>query len=118
MSINNAGYKNFDIHIIYMYIVCMNGKYVKSELKPVTLYMISELYETYHIEAQKKGKKASELIRDAMEYYAQQNFYKKKSMGELNLNRTVKLRTSSPEGKDFLSDYKSDFMDDQVEDLK
>lgn len=95
----------------------MNNTYVKSELKPVTLYMISRLYETYQMEAQKKGKKASELIRDAMEDYAQRNFYEKKSMAELNLTRTVKLRVGDDVAeKDFLSDYKSDFMDEQLED--
>lgn len=100
-----------------MYIMCMNNTYAKSDLKPVTLYMISKLYETYQIEAQKKGKKASELIRDAMEEYAQRNFYQKKNMAELNLNRTVKSRvTSAGAENDFLSDYKSSFMDDQLED--
>jgi len=94
----------------------MNTMYVKSDLKPVTLYMLSKLYETYQLEAQKKGKKASELIRDAMEDYAQRNFYQKKSMAELNLNRTVKLRAGLEGKNDFLSDYKSDFMNDQMED--
>ena len=99
-----------------MYVICMNSMYVKPNLKPVTLYMLSKLYETYQIEAQKKGKKASELIRDAMEDYAQRNFFQKKSMKQLNLSRTVQLRGGSKDGKsDFLSDYKSDFMDDQTE---
>ncbi len=90
----------------------MNNMYtVQPALKPVTLYMLTKLYETYQIEAQKKGKKASELIRDAMEDYAQRNFYQKKSMSQLNLNRTVKARDNQ---KDFLSDYKSDFMDNQT----
>lgn len=97
----------------------MSNMYNKSNLKPVTLYMLSKLYETYQIEAQKKGKKASELIRDAMEDYAQRNFFQKKSMLQLNLSRTVKIRGGSKDGKsDFLSDYKSDFMDDQMESLK
>lgn len=86
---------------------------VQPALKPVTLYMLTKLYETYQIEAQKKGKKASELIRDAMEDYAQRNFYQKKSMEQLNLHRTVKARSNQ---KDFLSHYKSDFMDSQTED--
>lgn len=95
-----------------MYIVCMSNMYTSQPaLKPVTLYMLTKLYETYQIEAQKKGKKASELIRDAMEDYAQRNFYQKKSMTQLKLNRTVKSRDDQT---DFLSDYKSDFMDDQT----
>lgn len=97
-----------------MYIICMNNMYNStSSLKPVTLYLLSMLYETYQIEAMKKGKKASELIRDAMEDYAQRNFYQKKPMTQLNLNRTVKARDNQ---KDFLSDYKSDFMDGQTND--
>lgn len=96
-----------------MYIVCMNNMYnVQPALKPVTIYMLTKLYETYQSEALKKGKKASELIRDAMEDYAQRNFYQKKSMIQLNLNRTVKARENQ---KDFLSDYKNDFMDNQLE---
>lgn len=98
-----------------MYVMNMKGMYAKSDLKPVTLYMISKLYETYQMEAQKKGKKASELIRDAMEEYAQRNFYQKKKMAELNLKRTVSVRKNE---MDFLSDYKSDFMEDQIEDLR
>lgn len=99
--------------MFYMYIICMYNMYaVQPTLKPVTLYMLTKLYETYQIEAQKKGKKASELIREAMEDYAQRNFYQKKSMSQLNLKRTVKCRQDA---KDFLSDYKSDFVDDQVE---
>lgn len=92
----------------------MTNMYItQPTLKPVTLYMLTKLYETYQIEAQKKGKKASELIRDAMEDYAQRNFYQKKSMAQLNLNRTVKAKSNQ---KDFLSDYKTDFMDNQLED--
>lgn len=95
-----------------MYIICMNYMYTNQpSLKPVTLYMMSKLYETYQIEAQKKGKKASELIREAMEDYAQRNFFQKKSMTQLNLSRTVK---SGNNQKDFISDYKNDFMDSQT----
>ena len=78
---------SLDIHIFYMYVICMTNMYItQPTLKPVTLYMLTKLYETYQIEAQKKGKKASELIRDAMEDYAQRNFYHKKSMAELKFN--------------------------------
>lgn len=100
-----------------MYIIYMFNTYnMNSVLKPVTLYMLARLYETYQIEAQKKGKKASELIRDAMEDYAQRNFYHKKSMTQLNLNRTVKSKTinDSSNQTDFLAAYKNDFMDDQT----
>ncbi|MCQ2597685.1 MAG: ribbon-helix-helix domain-containing protein [Treponema sp.] len=83
-----------------------------NSLKTVTVYLIKQLYETYQVQAKKQGRKASELIREAMEEYAERNFGQKKSLSELSFNRTVRLRSGA---KDFLTDdYKSDFLDDEV----
>lgn len=89
--------------------------YANSSLKTVTVYLIKQLYETYQTQARKQGRKTSELIREAMEEYAQKNFFNKKKMSELNLSRTVNLKKGQ---KDFISDdYKSDFLDSQTSDI-
>ncbi len=45
--------------------------YSKDSKKPVTLYLFSDIYEQYQTVAIKEGRKTAELIRDAMEEYAQ-----------------------------------------------
>ncbi len=78
-------------------------------LKPVTLYVVSQLYETYQEQAKKQGTKASELIRKAMQEYADYNFKAKNSFKDLDFSKTVNLKKGA---KDFLNDesWKEDFI--------
>ena len=48
--------------------------YNQSNLKPITLYVGTQLYEKYQTQAQKQGRKAAELIRNAMQDYADEHF--------------------------------------------
>lgn len=90
----------------------MESMYNLNTLKPVTLYLFKQLYETYQAQAQKKGKKTSELIREAMEEYAARNF-KKKKLSQLSFERTVHSKDGA--GDFAKEDYKSSFMDDEVD---
>lgn len=95
-----------------MYIICMMNMYNSNNLKPVTVYLLRQLYETYQQQALRKGKKTAELIREAMDEYAQRNFNNKKSFSQLNLDRTVSLKKGS---SDFAKDdYKSAMLDDEA----
>ena len=102
--------KNIDIHIIYTYNNRMSYPY---NLKPVTLYVGVQLYEDYQFQAQKQGRKASELIRNAMQDYADLHFKTKKSLKDIDFSRTVSLR---PGASDFLSDdsWKEDFISGRI----
>jgi hypothetical protein len=82
-------------------------------LKPVTLYVGAQLYEDYQIQAQKQGRKASELIRNAMQDYADEHFKTKKSLRNIDFSRTVSLRDGA---SDFLKDdsWKDDFISGRV----
>ncbi|MBR5646572.1 MAG: hypothetical protein IKX23_08050 [Treponema sp.] len=82
-------------------------------LKPITLYVAVQLYENYQQQAQKQGRKTSELIRNAMQDYADKNFKTKISMKNIDFSRTVTLKKGS---KDFLSDdsWKEDFISGRV----
>jgi len=82
-------------------------------LKPVTLYVGTQLYEDYQIQAQKQGRKASELIRNAMQEYAEEHFKTKKSMKDIDFSRTVSLKAGE---SDFLTDmsWKDDFMSGRI----
>ena len=88
----------------------MNYQYA---LKPVTLYVGTQLYEDYQIQAQKQGRKASELIRNAMQEYADEHFKTKNSMKAIDFSRTVSLKAGS---SDFLTDtsWKDDFMSGRI----
>ena len=83
----------------------MNHQY---NLKPVTLYVGTKLYESFQEQAQKQGRKTAELIRNAMQDYANLHFKQKNSMKDLDFSRTVRLK---PDGKDFLTDssWKEEF---------
>ena len=88
----------------------MNYQY---NLKPVTLYVGTQLYEDYQIQAQKQGRKASELIRNAMQEYADEHFKTKNSMKAIDFSRTVSLKAGS---SDFLTNtsWKDDFMSGRI----
>ena len=102
--------QNIDIHIFYTYNIRMSYQY---NLKPVTLYVGAQLYEDYQIQAQKQGRKASELIRNAMQDYADEHFKTKKSLRDIDFSRTVSLRDGA---SDFLKDdsWKDDFISGRV----
>ncbi len=82
-------------------------------LKPVTLYVGAQLYEDYQLQAQKQGRKASELIRNAMQDYADQHFKTKNSMSAIDFSRTVSLKAGAA---DFLTDssWKDDFTSGRI----
>ena len=54
------------------------------DLKPVTLYVGLKLYETYQRQAEKQGRKTAELIRNAMQDYADENFISKNKLKDLD----------------------------------
>ena len=82
-------------------------------LKPVTLYVGAQLYEDYQLQAQKQGRKASELIRNAMQDYADQHFKSKNSMAAIDFSRTVSLKAGAA---DFLTDnsWKDEFTSGRI----
>ncbi len=81
-------------------------------MKPLTLYVSEGLYQEYQLQAGKTGRKAAELIREAMEEYAEDKFVHKNKLSSLNFDYGVRLKKGS---KDFLNeDWRSDFLDDQV----
>ena len=83
-------------------------------MKPMTMYVSESLYTTYQSQAQKRGRKTSELIRDAMELYAKTEFRSKKSFDSLNFDFGVKLKSGAI---DFLKDnWQEDFMDSRFSD--
>ena len=88
----------------------MNLQY---NLKPVTLYVAAQLYEKYQLQAQKQGRKTAELIRNAMQDYADKNFKTKNSMKNIDFSRTVILKAGA---KDFLNDdsWKDDFTSGRI----
>ena len=82
-------------------------------LKPVTLYVAAQLYEKYQIQAQKQGRKTAELIRNAMQDYADEHFKTKNKMKDIDFSRTVTLKAGA---QDFLSDdsWKEDFTSGRI----
>lgn len=88
----------------------MNTQY---DLKPVTLYVATRLYEKYQFQARKQGRKTAELIRNAMQDYADEHFKTKNSMKIIDFSRTVTLKTGA---KDFLTDdtWKEDFTSGRI----
>ena len=82
-------------------------------LKPVTLYVGAQLYEDFQLQAQKQGRKAAELIRNAMQDYADEHFKTKKSLKDIDFSRTVSIK---PGATDFLSDdsWKEDFTSGRI----
>ena len=89
----------------------MNTQY---NLKPVTLYVGAKLYEDYQIQAQKQGRKTAELIRNAMQNYADEHFKTKNSLKDLDFSRGVMLKAGA---KDFFYDdsLKSEFLSGRIE---
>ncbi len=83
------------------------------KLKPVTLYVPDVLYGKYQLQAKRRGCKTAELIRNAMEAYADDNFGAKRPLSTLSFERTVRLKEGA---QDFLSesDWKDDFMSSGV----
>ena len=83
------------------------------DLKPVTLYVGLKLYETYQQQAQKQGRKTAELIRNAMQDYADEHFKSKNKLKDLDFSRTVSLK---PGAKDFLTDtsWKENFTSGRI----
>ena len=80
----------------------------------MTMYVPEGLYTTYQSQAQKRGRKTSELIRDAMELYAKTEFRSKKTFESLNFDFGVKLKTGT---SDFLTDnWQNEFMDSRFSD--
>ena len=88
----------------------MNYQY---NLKPVTLYVGAQLYEDYQFQAQKQGRKTAELIRNAMQDYADEHFKTKKSLKDIDFSRGVSLRSGA---SDFISDdsWKDDFISERI----
>ena len=70
-------------------------------IKPITLYVAEPMYEVYQLQAQKQGRKAAELIRNAMQEYADSHFKAKHTLKEVSFSRGVHLRNGA---KDFLTD--------------
>ncbi len=106
------GQKNLDIHIFVAYYICMIGT-TKIKMKPVTLYLPDQLYVKYQLQAARCGGTAAELVRNAMELYAEENFGAKKSLSDLRFERTVRLKSGA---KDFISDssWREDFLSSGV----
>ncbi|MBO7638367.1 MAG: hypothetical protein J6S91_05260 [Treponema sp.] len=73
----------------------------KIKMKPVTLYVADQLYVEYQFQAARCDSTAAELVRNAMEFYAGENFGKKKSLADLRFDRTVLLKSGA---SDFISD--------------
>ena len=88
----------------------MNYQY---NLKLVTLYVAAKLYEDYQLQAQKQGRKTAELIRNAMQDYADKNFKTKYSMKSIDFSRSVTLKSGAT---DFLTDasWKEDFTSGRI----
>ncbi len=88
----------------------MNYQY---NLKPITLYVGAQLYEDFQAQAQKQGRKTSELIRNAMQDYANEHFKTKNKMKSIDFSRTVSLKADAV---DFLTDnsWKEDFTSGRI----
>ena len=87
--------------------------YNQSTLKPITLYVGAQLYEKYQTQAQKQGRKTAELIRNAMQDYADEHFKSKNKMKDIDFSRAVTLKAGA---KDFLNDptWKEDFTSGRI----
>ena len=70
-------------------------------LTPVTLYVDTQLYENFWIQAKINGKKTSDLILNAMQEYADKHFKVKNNMKFIDFSRTVLLKSCTT---DFLTD--------------
>ena len=83
-------------------------------LKPVTFYVAEAMYEKYQVQAQKQGRKTAELIRNAMQEYAEVHFKSKHSLKDISFSRTVRLRKDS---QDYLKDtsWKDDFISGNIQ---
>lgn len=76
----------------------MNYQY---EVKPVTFYVDSKLYESYQLQAQQQGIKTEELIRDAIQDYADKHFPAKNAFSSADFSRTVSRKNCA---NDFLTE--------------
>ena len=88
----------------------MNHTY---NMKPITLYVTEPMYETYQVQAQKQGRKTAELIRNAMQEYADSHFRAKKMLKDISFPRTVRLQANA---NDFLNDssWKEEFLSGRI----
>ncbi len=88
--------------------------YNQSNLKPITLYVGAQLYEKYQTQAQKQGRKTAELIRHAMQDYADAHFKSKNKMKDIDLSRAVTLKAGAG---DFLDDpsWKDNFNSGRIQ---
>ena len=84
------------------------------DLKPITLYVGLKLYETYQRQAEKQGRKTAELIRNAMQDYADEHFKSKNKMKDIDFSRAVTLKAGA---RDFLNDpsWKDDFNSGRIQ---
>lgn len=84
----------------------------KQAMKMVTLYLSDRQYHRYQMQAEKQGRKAAELIREAMDEYEAAHFADRRPWATLSFDHLVSLREGA---NDFLDDdWRSDFMDDQL----
>ena len=76
--------------------------------------MGTQLYEKYQTQAQKQGRKTAELIRNAMQDYADEHFKSKNKMKDIDFSRAVALKKGA---KDFLNDpgWKEDFASGRIQ---
>ena len=74
---------------------------------------LEKLYEKYQLQAQKQGRKTAELIRNAMQDYADLHFKSKNKLKDLDFSRTVSLKAGA---SDFLTDsaWKEDFTSGRI----
>ncbi|MDY4133277.1 MAG: hypothetical protein SOX78_08525 [Treponema sp.] len=80
--------------------------------KMITLYVSAGMYQEYQQQAKKTGRKAAELIRDAMDEFSKNNFHKKQKLGSMDFSNGVKLKAGVI---DFLEDdWRNDFLDSGV----
>ncbi|MBQ0166113.1 MAG: hypothetical protein KBT02_03260 [Treponema sp.] len=84
----------------------------KQAMKMVTLYLSDRQYQRYQMQAEKQGRKAAELIRDAMDEYEASHFTDRRPWSSLSFDHLVSQREGA---HDFLEDdWRSDCMDDQL----
>ncbi len=74
----------------------------QNNLKHITLYVSSQLYEDYQFQAKKLGLSTIKLIHNALQAYADTHFKTKNSMEAIDFSRSVTLKAGAT---DFLTDY-------------
>ncbi len=86
----------------------------QNNLKHITLYVSSQLYEDYQFQAKKLGLSTIKLIHNALQAYADTHFKTKNSMEAIDFSRSVTLKAGAT---DFLTDssWKDDFLSGRIE---